>query len=138
MRNRVCPRPRAGVDAGVAAVTASSLSFGACALRLPFTLLLVFGLGVSTPRAISAMPVSLVPSEPPSLSLPSPSLAGGQVRLARSLVLALAPICPFGFGNRARMLWQFSRKKETSLFSAFVESARNRARFPSVCCATQK
>jgi len=142
-RDRGRPRPRAGVDAGVAVGTVSAaLGFGARALLLLSLLLLslplAFGLSASTPRAISAIPVSSVPLETPSSSSPSPSSAGGRARLARPLVLAPAPARSFGFANRARMLWQFSSRQEISMSSAFVESARKRARFASVCCAAQK
>ena len=120
------------------AVIVCALAFGARGLPLPLPLLLVFGLGLGAlalapTSTSSAMPVSSVPSRPPSSSSPSPSSAGGRARLARPLVLALAPAFAFGFGSLARMLWQLSRKQETSLSSAFDESKRNRARFASVC-----
>jgi hypothetical protein len=137
-RGRGRPRPRAGVDAGVTAVTPSALGFGARALLLPLPLLLAFGPSASTPLAISAMSVSSVPSKPPSSSPPSPSSAGGRARLARPLVLAPAPTFFFAIWNRARMLWQFSWKQESSLSSALVESARKRARFTSVCRSAQR
>ena len=136
-RTRGRPRPRLGVGVGVdvdiPAANISALGFAfARALPLP----LLFGPSEPTPRAISAMPVSPVPSEPPSSSSPPASTGGGRARLARPLVLALAPALVVGI--RARMLWQFSRRQETSLSSACVASARNRARLASVCDAAQK
>jgi hypothetical protein len=100
--------------------------FVARALLLLLPLLLVFGLSVSTSRTISTMSESSVPSKPPSSS------AGGRARLARPLVLAPAPAFFFAFEDRVRTLRQFSQRQESSLLSAFVESARNRARFASV------
>ena len=94
-RPRDFGRPRAGVDVA-AAVTASALGF-ARALPLPLPLLLLFGSSAPTPRAISAMPVSSVPSVPPSSLSPSPSSAGERARLARPLVLALAFAFAFAF-----------------------------------------
>ena len=130
------PRPRAGVDVA-AAVTVSAIGFARTTLPLSLLLPLLFGPCALMPRAISAMPVSSVPSVRSSSSSPLPSSAGERARLARPLLLApalaLAFASAFAFRSRARMLWQFSSKQETSLSSSCVASARNRARFASVC-----
>ena len=99
-------RPRAGVDVAVA-VTASALGF-ARALPLPLLLLLLFGSSAPTPRAISAMPVSSVPSVPPSSLSPSPSSAGERARLARPLVLALAFAFAFAFASASAFASAFA------------------------------
>ena len=118
---RMRTRARAGVDDVAAA--AAALGF-ARALPLPA---LPFWPSAPTPRAISAMPVSSVPSEPPwSSSATSSSPSDGRARLR---LLVLAPTA----GRRARTLWQLSLRQESSISCAGVESARKRARLVSVC-----
>ena len=94
------------------AVTVSAVGFGALTLLL--LLLLVFELSMS------------------------PSSVGGRASLVRPLVLAPAPAFFFAFEDRARMLWQFRSKQDSSLSSSVYASSRNRARFTSVCRVTQR
>ena len=103
-RERPCPPPGIDVDVAAAAAAISALGFGARAFPLPLPLLLLFEPSTPSPRAISAMPVSFVPSIPPSSSSPSPSLAVGRARLARPLVLAPARALRFTLESRARIL----------------------------------
>lgn len=139
-RDRDCDRPRAGVLAGVDVAVAAApiiiISALGFARALPLVLVVLFGPSAPTPRAISAMPVSSVPSEPPSSLLSSSG--GGRARLVRPLALAPAPVPAVAFGSRARMLRQFSWRQESSLSSACVASARNLARLASVCDAAKK
>ncbi len=122
--------------AGVSVVAAAdALDFLATALVLRGPL--AFCPIAPTPRAISAIPLSSVYLEAlPSSSSSSSSLSvrspgGGRARLTRPPPV-LEPALGPGPGSRARMLRQLSRKHETSMSSAGVESERKRARFTSV------
>ena len=74
---------------------------------------------------ISSIPLSLAPS----LDASSSSASG-----RRSFFFCKRAL---DRGNLSRMLWQLSRRQDTSLSSCGVESARNRARLISGCIRCQ-